>query len=201
MIEKERNVDVFDVKRDVVQTLVEAGYNSDKFFIDSKTPNYYHPGKSGRLFLNKEKSQVAALFGEIHPNILKKIDIKTETLIGFEIFLDNLKLPKKTLNNQKIKFITSDYQKSERDFAFVVNKDVNSQDLINAVSSVDKNLIHNIKVFDVYEGENIPENQKSIALSVTIQSLEKTLNESDLERINKSIIQTVEYKTGAKIRS
>ena len=49
-IEKERNVDVFDVKRDVVQTLVEAGYNSDKFFVDSETPNYYHPGKSGRLF-------------------------------------------------------------------------------------------------------------------------------------------------------
>ena len=43
------------LKRDVVQTLVEAGYNSDKFFIDSETPNYYHPGKSGRLFLNKEK--------------------------------------------------------------------------------------------------------------------------------------------------
>ena len=54
-IEKERNVDVFDVKRDVIQTLVEAGYDSDKFFIDSETPNYYHPGKSGRLFLNKEK--------------------------------------------------------------------------------------------------------------------------------------------------
>ena len=54
-IEKERNVDVFDVKKDVVQTLVEAGYNSDKFFVDTETPNYYHPGKSGRLFLNKEK--------------------------------------------------------------------------------------------------------------------------------------------------
>ena len=85
-IEKERNVDVFDVKRDVVQTLVEAGYNSDKFLIDNETPNYYHPGKSGRLFLNKEKDQVAAYFGEIHPNILKKIDVKTESLIGFEIF-------------------------------------------------------------------------------------------------------------------
>ena len=54
-IEKERNVDVFDVKRDVIQTLVEAGYNSDKFFVDNETPNYYHPGKSGRLFLNKKK--------------------------------------------------------------------------------------------------------------------------------------------------
>ena len=114
-IEKDRDVDVFDIKRDVIQTLVEAGYNSDKFFIDSETPNYFHPGKSGRLFLNREKDQVAAYFGEIHPNILKKIDIKTETLIGFEIFIDNLKLPKKTLNDQKSNFVVSDYQKSERE--------------------------------------------------------------------------------------
>jgi len=200
-IDKERNIDVYDIKRDIVQSLVEAGYNSDKFFIDSETPNYYHPGKSGRLFLNKGKDQVAAYFGEIHPNILKKIDIKTESLIGFEIFLDNLKLPKKTLNDQKTKFVVSDYQKSERDFAFIVNKDLTSQDLINAVSNVDQNLISNIKIFDVYEGENIPENQKSIAISVSIQSFEKTLNDSDLEKINKLIIETVENKTGAKIRS
>ena len=138
--------------------------------------DYYHPGKSGRLFLDEKKDQVAAYFGEIHPNILKKLDIKTETLVGFEIFLDNLKLPKKTLNDQKTKFEVSDYQKSERDFAFVVDKEVKAQDLINAILSVDQKLISNIKVFDVYEGENIPENQKSIAISVTIQSFEKTLN-------------------------
>ena len=200
-IEKERNVDVFDVKKDVVQTLVEAGYNSDKFFVDSETPNYYHPGKSGRLFLNKGRDNIAAYFGEIHPNILKKIDIKTESLVGFEIFLDNLKLPKKTLNEQKTNFVVSDYQKSERDFAFVVDKGINAHALIDAVSSVDKNLISNIKVFDVYEGDNIPENKKSIAISVTIQSSEKTLKDSDLENINKLIIETVEKKTGAKIRS
>ena len=200
-IDKERNVDVFDVKRDVVQTLVETGYNSEKFLIDSETPNYYHPGKSGRVFLNKGKDKVVAYFGEIHPNILKSIDIKTESLVGFEILMDNLKLPKKTLNNQKISFNVSDFQKSERDFAFIVSKDIKAQDLINAVSSVDQNLISNIKVFDVYEGENIPENQKSIAISVTIQSSEKTLNDSDLENINNLIIKTVENKTGAKIRS
>ena len=200
-IDKERNVDVFDVKRDVVQSLVEAGYNPDKFFIDNKTPDYYHPGKSGRLFLNTEKDQVAAYFGEIHPNILKNIDLKTESLVGFEIFLDNLKLPKKTLNDQKTKFVVSDYQKSERDFAFIINKNVSSQNLISAISSVNQNLISNIKVFDVYEGENIPEDQKSVAISVTIQSSEKTMNDTDLEKINKLIIETVENKTGAKIRS
>ena len=200
-INKDRDVDVFDVKRDVVQTLIEAGYNSDNFFIDSETPNYYHPGKSGRIFLDQTKDKVAAYFGEIHPSIIKKVDIKTDSLVGFEIFLENLKFSKKSLNDQKPKFIVSDFQKSERDFAFVVNKEVKVQELVSAISSIDQNLIRNIKVFDVYEGENIPNSHKSIAISVTIQSSEKTLNDSDLEKINNLIIKTVEDKTGAKIRS
>ena len=185
----------------MVQTLVEVGYDSEKFYIDNEVPEYYHPGKSGRLFLDHEKDKVAALFGELHPNILKKIDIKTEALLGFEIFLDNLKLPKKSLNNLKKKFTVSDYQKSERDFAFIVDKNLSSQDLIKTISSINKNLISNIRIFDVYEGDNIPSDKKSIAINVTIQSNEKTLNDTDLENINKLIIKTVENKTGAKIRS
>mgnify|MGYP001192599111 FL=1 len=200
-VEKERNVDVFDIKRDVVQTLVEAGYDSEKFYIDDNIPSYYHPGKSGRIFLNKGKDKVAAYFGEIHPNIIKMLDIKTESLVGFEIFLDNLKLPKKTLKDQKAKYFVSDFQKSERDFAFIIDRKLKVQDLVSVISNIDKNLISNIKVFDVYEGDNIPENQKSIAISVTIQSIEKTLTDNDLEKINNLIIETVENKTGAKIRS
>ncbi len=72
---------------------------------------------------------------------------------------------------------------------------------LSVISNIDKNLISNIKVFDVYEGDNIPENQKSVAISVTIQSLEKTLTDNDLEKTNNLIIETVENKTGAKIRS
>ena len=200
-IDKDRNVDVFDVKRDVVQTLVEVGYNSEEFFIDSETPSHYHPGKSGRLFLNSGKDKMAAYFGEIHPNILRQIDMKTESLVGFEIFMDNLKLPEKNLRHIKSKFLFSDYQKSERDFAFIINKNVKAQDIIDSISGVDKNLVKDVKVFDVYEGDNIPENQKSIAISVTIQSSEKTLNDDDLEKINNLIIKTVENETGAKIRS
>ncbi len=200
-IEKERNIDIFDIKRDVIQTLVEAGYDTEKFYIDDKSPNYYHPGKSGRIFLNKGKDKAAAYFGEIHPNILKTLDIKTESLVGFEIFLDNLKLPKKPLKDQKTKYSVSDFQKSERDFAFIVDKKISVQDIVSVISNIDKNLISNIKVFDVYEGENIPENQKSVAISVTIQSLEKTLTDNDLEKTNNLIIETVENKTGAKIRS
>ena len=200
-LEKERNVDIFDIKKDVIQTLAESGYENLKISIDEKTPSYYHPGKSGRIFFNKEKEKVVAYFGEIHPNILKKIDIKTEALIGFEIFIDNLKGQKKSLKDQKIKYEISDYQKSERDFAFVIDKNFKSQELIEVISDIDQELIKKVNIFDIYEGENIPKDKKSIALNVTIQSMTKTLKEKDLEKINKLIIDTVENKTGAKIRS
>ena len=200
-VEQERLVDIFDIKRDVIQSLVEAGYNKDKFYIDDQTPTYYHPGKSGRIFLNKGKEKVVAFFGDIHPNILKKLDIKVDSLVGFEIFLDNIKQAKKSLKDQKTRYKYSDFQKSERDFAFILDKNFKVQKLIEIISNIDKELIKSVKVFDVYEGQNIPEGKKSIALNITIQSEEKTLNEEDLNNINQLIISNVEAKTGAKIRS
>ena len=75
------------------------------------------------------------------------------------------------------------------------------QKLAEVISNIDQNLIKAVKVFDVFQGENIPEDKKSIALNVTIQSSEKTLTDEDLDKINQLIISTVETKTGAKIRS
>ena len=200
-LEKARNVDVYDAKQVVIQSLEEAGFSSINLFIDDNTPDYYHPGKSGRVFLNRDKKNLAAYFGEIHPNVIKKLDLKTESLVGFEIFKDNLKILKENLRNRKSKFAVSDYQKSERDFAFIVDKNFSSQDLINIIYNVDKNLIREVKIFDVYQGENIPGDKKSIAINVVIQSMDKTLKEQDLDLLNKSIIDAVENKTGAKIRS
>ena len=199
--EKDRLVDVFDAKKDAIQTLIEAVYDKNDFFVRDNSPSYYHPGKSGSIYLDKDDLEPVANFGEIHPNIIKKLDINTEALVNFEIYLDNLKDNKIRLKDRKSKFEYSDYQKSERDFAFVVDKKIKAQDLLEIITSIDKDLIKSVKVFDVYEGENIPPDKKSIALNVTIQSSEKTLDESDLERINSLIISTVENKSGAKIRS
>ena len=199
--EQDRSVDVFDVKKDTIQTLIEAGYDRNSFFIREKSPSYYHPGKSGSVYLDRDDIDPVAYFGEIHPNIIKKLDIKSESLVGFEIYLDYLKNNKLKLKDSKPKFKFSDYQKSDRDFAFVVDKNFKAQDLIEIISSINQSLIKSVKIFDVYEGENIPKDKKSIALNVTIQSSERTLEESDLEKINKLIISTVETKSGAKIRS
>ena len=200
-IEKERKVDVFDAKRDVMQTLIETGLDDKNFHIKSNAPNYYHPGKSGAIYQDSKSDKPIAFFGEIHPNINQKLQVKTEALILFEIFLDRIELHKNKLKDQKNKYEYSDFQKSERDFAFIIDKDLNVQELVKIIYKIDNNLIKNVKVFDLYEGENIPSDKKSIALNVTIQSLQKSLNDKDLEKINNLIISTVESKTGAKIRS
>ena len=82
-----------------------------------------------------------------------------------------------------------------------MDKNFRAQDLLGIISSIDKDLIRSVKIFDIYEGDKIPSGKKSIALNVTIQSSEKTLNEKDLEMINNKIISIVETKSGAKIRS
>ena len=132
---------------------------------------------------------------------MQKLEIKTEALILFEIYLDRIKLSKNKLKDQKKKYQFSDFQKSERDFAFIIDKTFKVQELVKIISEIDNSLIRDVKVFDLYEGENIPTDKKSIALNVTIQSMDKSLNDHDLEKINKLIISTVETKSGAKIRS
>ena len=200
-IEKERKLDVFDSKRDVVQTLYEIGLDPHKININTKTPNYYHPGKSGAIYQNYADKFPIAYFGEIHPNILNKVGLKTDALVIFEIFLDRIKIGKDKLKDLKSKFQYSDFQKSERDFAFVMDKNFEVQELIKIITDVDKDLIKSIRVFDVYEGENIDKDKKSVALNVTIQSSKKSLTEEDLNNLNRLIISSVENKTGAKLRS
>ena len=200
-IEKERKLDVFDSKRDVVQTLYEIGLDPHKININTKTPNYYHPGKSGAIYQNYADKFPIAFFGEIHPNILNKAGLKTDALVIFEIFLDRIKIGKDKLKDLKSKFQYSDFQKSERDFAFVMDKNFEVQELIKVITDVDKDLIKSIRVFDVYEGENIDKDKKSVALNVTIQSSKKSLTDEDLNNLNRLIISSVENKTGAKLRS
>tara|TARA_Y100001970_G_scaffold67532_1_gene86107 strand:- start:943 stop:3291 length:2349 start_codon:yes stop_codon:yes gene_type:complete len=192
-IKKENLLDVYGVKKDVVQTLVELGIDKNVTKIDTKSPNYYHPGRSGSIITKKDE-KLLAYFGEIHPKII-------DNVYGFEIFLENLVKYKNENKKNKETVTFSDYQKSERDFAFVVQKNFKAQDLIEIISNVDNSLIKNIKIFDVYQGENIPSDKKSIALTVTIQSDFKTLNEKDLNEISQKIISNVEEKASAKLRS
>ena len=82
-LEKDRLVDVFDVKKDVIKSLEEAGFNQNKLYIDDKTPSYYHPGKSGRLFLNKDKEKVVAFLWRNSSKYSKKDRYKNRVFSWF----------------------------------------------------------------------------------------------------------------------
>jgi phenylalanyl-tRNA synthetase beta chain len=200
-LDKERDVDVFDIKSDAIKTLIELGIEEKNLFVSDNTKHSYHPGRSGSINLKSEKGPHLAYFGEIHPAIIKNLDYKDKNIFGFEIFLKNIPEPNKKFRQSKTSFHPSDYQKSERDFAFVIDKIFKIGKLEKIIRAVDDNIIKNVFTFDVYEGENISKDKKSVAINVTLQAADKTLSEKDLDEISKKIIDTVSTKTGATIRS
>ncbi len=198
--EKTRNIDIFDIKTDVIQTLVEMGIKDEDLFVSDNTKNCYHPGRSGSINLRSIKGPLLAQFGEIHPSIVSKLDFKEKNVFGFEIFLNNIPKPKSKLRILKENYIFSDFQISERDFAFVIDKNYQVGRLNQIIKNLDKN-IKSVNIFDVFHGGNLPIGKKSIAINVSIQAEDKTLSDNDLNQISKKIIKEVENKTGGNIRS
>jgi len=200
-IEKERSFDVYDIKNDALRTLNEIGLDNLKIAVSNKTKKWYHPGRSGLLSLGSTGGPELAYFGEIHPSIIKRLDLRTENVLGFEIFLDNMPKAKKKIREAKPKFVVSDYQKVFRDFAFVIDEKYSSGEIISLVQKIDKELIKVVKIFDVYQGDNIDSGKKSIAFNVTLEPKDKTLSDNDIDQISKKIISVVQETTGATLRS
>ena len=198
-IEKERNIDVFDIKSDLVKTLIELGLSEKDLFVSDNTKQCYHPGRSGSINLKSEKGPHLAYFGELHPAIVKKLDFKEPNIYGLEIFLKNIPEPNKKIRQLKKSFQPSDFQKSQRDFAFVIDKIFKIGLLEKIIKEIDKSLIQEVITFDVYEGENIPKGKKSVAINVTLQSPSQTLSEKDIDQISKKIIDVVKEKQALQL--
>ena len=164
--------------------------------IYSEAPNYFHPGRSA---LFKLGNITIASFGQINPLCTNQKDKKIE-FFGFEIYLDKLPSPKiKVLSKPLLKL--NYLQSLSRDFSFLIDNELNVEDLINEIKSVDKILIQKISVFDVYQGNNIPKDKKSVSLSILIQPADKSLTDDDLEKLSSKIIDRVFKTFAAEIRS
>ena len=117
-IEKERNLDVFDIKSDVFKTLIELGVDEQSLFVSDNTKLCYHPGRSGSITLKSEKGPHLAYFGEMHPAIIKNLDFKEPNIYGFEIFLKNIPEPNKKSKTYKKKFSSIRFSKIRKRFCF-----------------------------------------------------------------------------------
>lgn len=196
--EKPRAADVFDGKADVLDVLAQLGAPVANAQVSAEgAPAWYHPGRSGALQLGPKT--VLAFFGDVHPRILKAMDVDGP-MIGFEMFLDAIPLPKSGKGPARPKLDPSPFQAVERDFAFLVDDAVAADKVVNAASVADKALISSVAVFDLFAGGTIGEGKKSIAISVTLQPTAATLTDAEIEAVSDKIVANVAKQTGGVLR-
>ncbi|BDW98436.1 phenylalanine--tRNA ligase subunit beta [Maricaulis maris] len=193
-----RQPDIFDAKADALSALAAAGAPVDNLQVVVEAREWWHPGRSGVLRLGPKN--VMAEFGEIHPAVLKALDIDGRVL-AFEIVLDAIPQPKKASGlKARTPLERADLTPVTRDFAFLVDKSVSADTLVRAAKGADKQMITEVALFDVYDGKGVPEGQVSLAIEVTLQPRDKTLTEKEIEAIAAGIIAKVEKATGASLR-
>ena len=188
--------DLFSLKADLLALLVELGAPVASLqTAQGSAASWWHPGRSARLQLGPKA--VIAEFGELHPAVLKALDVDGP-VYGFEIWVEAIPEPKKKGKTRPAADLPS-LMPLSRDFAFLVDAAKPSGDLAKAVAGADKTLIASARVFDVYQGAGVPDGQKSIALEVAIQPREKTLTEAEIEGLSAKILAAAE-KVGGRLR-
>lgn len=196
--DKSRPVDAYDAKADALAALEAAGAPVDSVQVVAEAPAWYHPGRSGVIRLGPKN--VLAAFGEIHPRVLKALDVKGP-LVGFEVFVAQVPSPKKKATKTRGALNASDLPSVTRDFAFVVSDDVTADTVLRAAKGADKALITGADIFDVFTGASIGEGKKSLAIEVTLQPKDKTLTDEEIDAVAAKIIAKVTGATGGTLRS
>jgi phenylalanyl-tRNA synthetase beta chain len=195
---KAAEVDCFDAKGDAYAALAAAGAPMQALQVVPGGPAWFHPGRSGTIQIGPQN--VLGHFGELHPRTLEALDAEGP-LVGFEVILERIPEPKAKATRAKPALELSPFQPVERDFAFVVDRDVKAGDLVRAAQNVDRKLITGVTVFDVYEGSGIEPGKKSIAIAVTIQPREKTMTDEEIEALARKIVAEVSKRTGGMLRA
>ncbi|EDZ48772.1 phenylalanyl-tRNA synthetase, beta subunit [Rhodobacterales bacterium Y4I] len=190
-----RAVDLYDAKADAEAVLAAIGAPA-KVQVLRDGAAWWHPGRHGRICLGPKK--ILGVFGELHPKVLKQMGIKGAA-VAFTIFPDEVPLPRKSGATRPALAI-SDLQAVERDFAFVVDADVEALTLVNAAAGADKALIEDVRVFDEFIGGSLGEGKKSLAITVRLQPSDQTLKEKDIEAVSEKIIAKVTKATGGTLR-
>jgi phenylalanyl-tRNA synthetase beta chain len=195
--EKLRAADAFDAKADVLDVLGQVGAPVGSIQIVAEAPDWYHPGRSGQICLGPKT--VLANFGEIHPRILKAMDV-AGPMAAFEIYLGAVPMPKGNRGPARPALELSPFQSVSRDFAFIVENNVEAGALTRAARGADNKLITDVTVFDVFTGGALGADQKSIAIAVILQPTEATLTDAEIEAVSEKIVANVAKQTGGVLR-
>ncbi|WP_434778843.1 phenylalanine--tRNA ligase subunit beta [Neisseria sp. Ec49-e6-T10] len=185
--EATRKVDFFDVKADIESLFAPKTL----VFKTAKHPAL-HPGRTAEIFLNEEK---IGFIGELHPQWLQKYDLSQAPIV-FEVDLFAV------LQQDKVTFsAVSKFQPVRRDLAFVLPESIESAQLINCLSdAANSDLVQEIALFDVYQGQGVPENMKSLAVKIRLQAMDKTLSDEEIDEVIQRLIVAAQG-IGATLRA
>jgi phenylalanyl-tRNA synthetase beta chain len=192
-----KTADALDTKADALAVLAAAGAPMQALQIVPGGTNWLHPGRSGTIQIGPQN--VLGYFGELHPRTLEALRADGP-LIAFEVILERIPAAKQKPTRAKPVLDLSLFQPVSRDFAFIVDRNVRAGDIVRAAQGVDKKLITDVTVFDVYEGKGIDDGKKSIAIAVTMQPREKTMTDQEIDAVGARIVAEVTKKTGGTLR-
>jgi len=189
--------DVFAAKSDALAALEAVWPGAQSAQIKAPAAPWYHPGRSGTIAAGPKP---LAFFGELHPRIIAAFDLKGP-VAAMEVFLDNIPAARSRASKSRARLDSSDLMPLERDFAFVVDSGVLADQVVKAARSADRKLIEAVELFDLYQGNGVPEGKKSLAIAVTIQPRDRTLTDREIEEIAQKIVNAVTKATGGVLRS
>jgi len=179
-------VDFYLVKG-IVENLLDYLGLKNRYTFEKDLINDLHPGICAKIMIDR---QPAGIIGRVHPNVHKD-----------EIYVVELSMKSLMKNIKPIKFKeASKYPTVTKDMAFIINKKVPSSDILEVIKRVGSRLLTDIDVFDVYVGENVGSDEKSIAYTLTFADPTRTLSDDEVNELFKRIISEVEIKTGARLR-
>ncbi|QTC87793.1 phenylalanine--tRNA ligase subunit beta [Brevundimonas pondensis] len=189
---------LFGLKGDLFALLEEIGAPVASLQLaQGSNQGWWHPGRSARLQLGPKN--VIVEFGALHPRVLKALDADGP-MLAFEIILDSVPEPRGKGGKARGAADLPNLMPLSRDFAFLLDEAKAVGDLTRAVVGADKALIAEVRVFDVYRGQGVPEGQKSVALEVEIQPRAATLTEAEIEALTAKVVAAA-AKAGAVLRS
>jgi phenylalanyl-tRNA synthetase beta chain len=185
------NTDFFTLKG-IIEVILEALAIKGVYFSPAQRDGL-HPGRTAEVGFGTD---VVGVMGEVHPDVLDNFDIEERIYIA-ELDLDML-LDNGTLDRTYVAL--PKFPAVQRDIAITVPKYVLARDIENVIKKSGGKLIEDVKLFDVYEGSQIPEGYKSVAYSIVYRAPDRTLTDQEVDKLQERIIKALKEQIGAQLR-
>lgn len=185
-----RAMDFFDIKGDVERLFAMRGSNETPLFEPGDLP-WMHPGASAMV---RVESQTVGWCGALHPTVCKAFDIK-KNVFAFELELEKLL-------DREIPFTKSisRFPSVRRDLALLLPEDVNYSQVRECVKETAGPHLEKVIAFDLYQGSNLKENYKSLAIGLIFNNVYSTLTDEDVDPVIEAIVSELDRRLGAKLR-